>query len=83
MATIQVLGTGCAKCSHLAEQTAKALRDAGRDENVEKITDIVRILEFSPMALPALAVNGRVVCAGSIPSPQQIMQLISPESSAS
>ena len=69
MAIIQILGTGCTKCGYLAANAHKAVHDSGRDDVIEKVTDIVKILDFSPMALPALAINGRVVTAGTLPSP--------------
>jgi small redox-active disulfide protein 2 len=68
MATIQILGTGCSKCGYLAANAQQAVQDAGREDVIEKVTDIVKILDFSPTALPALAINGRVVTAGTLPS---------------
>jgi small redox-active disulfide protein 2 len=76
MATIQILGTGCSKCGYLTANAQKAVEDSGRDDVIEKITDIVKILDFSPMALPALAINGRVVTAGTLPSPEHIRKLL-------
>ncbi len=72
MATIHILGTGCSKCGYLATNAQKAVQDSGRDDVIEKVTDIVKILDFSPMELPALAINGRVVTAGTLPTPEQI-----------
>jgi small redox-active disulfide protein 2 len=76
MATIQILGTGCSKCGYLAANAQKAVQDSGRDDVIEKVSDIVKILEFAPMALPALAINGRVVTAGTLPSPDLIRKLL-------
>ena len=76
MATIQVLGTGCSRCRHLVALTEMAVREAGRDDVVEKVTDIMQILEFKPMALPALAINGRVVTAGTLPTSERIRQFL-------
>lgn len=76
MAKIHVLGTGCAKCGYLLKnaQTAASERQAG--DVVEKIDDIMQMLEFNPIALPALAINGKVVTAGRIPSSAEIMQFL-------
>jgi small redox-active disulfide protein 2 len=76
MATIQVLGTGCARCGYLAANAAQAVTDAGRDDVVEKVTDIMQILSFKPMALPALAIDGKVVSAGTVPTPSEIQQFL-------
>lgn len=76
MATIQILGTGCSRCGHLAQIAERAVRESGRDDVIEKVTDIVKILDFAPMALPALAINGKVVSAGTLPTPEQVRQLL-------
>lgn len=36
----------------------------------------VQVLEFNPSALPALAIDGKVVTVGTLPSPTEIKQLI-------
>jgi small redox-active disulfide protein 2 len=76
MATIQILGTGCSRCGDLAANAVKAVQDDGRDDVVEKVTDIIQILSFQPPALPALAINGKVVSAGNVPTPEQIQQFL-------
>ena len=76
MATIQVLGTGCSKCGHLLKNAEKAVSQLNRNDSVEKVDDIVRILDFTPNALPALAVDGTVVFAGSLPSVAEICEVI-------
>lgn len=76
MATIQVLGTGCSRCGHLLKNAEEAASKLKRNDSVEKIDDIVRILDFNPIALPALAVDGTVVFAGGLPSVAQICEAI-------
>ena len=76
MATIQILGTGCSKCAHLHKAAEQAVKDLDRDDVVEKIDDIVRILDFSPSALPAMAIDGKVVTSGILPTPAQIQEFI-------
>jgi small redox-active disulfide protein 2 len=76
MALIQVLGTGCSKCQVLASNAAQAVHQSQREDRIEKVTDIVKILDFSPAALPALAIDGRVVSAGVLLSPDDIRKLL-------
>ena len=76
MATIQVLGTGCARCGHLATIVERFVKESGRNDAIEKVTDIVKILEFAPMALPALAIDGKVVSYGTLPTPEQMRQFL-------
>ena len=73
---IQILGTGCPKCKKLAENAAAAAQDAGIAYELEKVTDINRILEFDVMLTPALVVNGVVKSAGKVPSPDEIKALL-------
>jgi len=65
---IQVLGTGCPKCKKLADMAEKVARELGLDYEVEKVTDINKIISFGVMATPALAVDGKVVITGKVPS---------------
>jgi hypothetical protein len=50
----------------------QAVREAGIEANVEKVADIVRILELAPWALPALAIDGEVKAAGRLLTPEEI-----------
>lgn len=76
MATIQILGTGCSRCSHLQKNAEQAVKELGHGDVVEKISDIVRILDFSPSALPALAIDGKVITSGTLPTSAQIQEFI-------
>ena len=76
MATIQILGTGCSKCTHLFKNAEDAVQTLGRGDRVEKIEDIVRILDFSPSALPAMAIDGKVVTSGMLSTSKQIQDLL-------
>ena len=55
MAHVQVLGTGCARCAHLMKRAEEAVGQLNQEDSVEKVDDIVKILDFAPTALPALA----------------------------
>lgn len=76
MAKIQILGTGCSKCGCLFRNAQSAANERQAGDVVEKIDDIMQVLEFNPSALPALAIDGKVVTEGTLPSPTEIKQLI-------
>ena len=61
---IKVLGTGCAGCQALCETVRQAVADSGLDATVVKEEDIVKIMSYDVMTLPALVVDGRVVAQG-------------------
>ena len=69
---VQVLGGNCARCRRLYEAARRAVDESGVAAAVEKVTDVARMLDLAPPALPALAVNGRVVAAGHVPSADEI-----------
>jgi small redox-active disulfide protein 2 len=71
-----ILGTGCAKCTRLYELTAQAARELGVTGDIEKITDLKRIMAFGVMTTPALVVDGRVKVSGRLPSLDEIKQLL-------
>jgi small redox-active disulfide protein 2 len=69
---IQILGTGCSKCTYLFQAAEQAVKESGVSATVEKVTDISRILEYSPWALPALAIDGQVKAAGQVMTADEI-----------
>ena len=76
MRKIQILGTGCPKCEKLSENAAAAAERLGIDYNLEKVTEIDRIMSFGVMMTPALVVDGEVVASGSVPSPDEIAKML-------
>lgn len=73
---IQILGTGCAKCKLLAEQTERAVQELGLDTEVEKVTEINEILDFGVMMTPALAIDGKVKIVGKVPAIDELKEML-------
>ena len=76
MKTLQILGTGCAKCHKLAEDTRAAADACGIDYQLEKVTDFTRFADFGVMITPALVVDGKVKVTGRVPSIEEIKKLL-------
>jgi len=76
MKKIQILGTGCAKCQKLADNTKQAADNLGLDYEMEKVTDINQIMSFGVMTTPGLAVDGKVLLTGKVPNPGDIEKLL-------
>jgi len=74
--TIQILGTGCTKCKQLAENAEAAARELGIGYQLEKVTDILKIIEYGVLATPALAVDGKVKLAGKVATAAEIRELL-------
>jgi small redox-active disulfide protein 2 len=77
MSKIQILGTGCRRCTVLYEHTKLATEQLGLDCTIEKVTDIDAIVSYGVLATPALVVDGRVKAAGRVPTAAQIKEMLS------
>ncbi len=73
---IQILGTGCPKCNALAASTEKAAKALGVSYELEKVTDLQRIMSFGVMTTPALVVDGKVKVSGKVPSVDEIKAML-------
>ncbi|MDD5258875.1 MAG: thioredoxin family protein [bacterium] len=69
---LEVLGTGCPKCKKLTELTQEAATELGLSFEIVKVDQINDIMNYGVMITPALAIDGRVVVAGKIPSKEEI-----------
>ena len=76
MTKIQVLGTGCPKCRKLAENARQAAEGLGIEYELEKVTDIARIMDFGVMMTPALAIDGQVKAVGKVPAAEEIQGML-------
>lgn len=71
---IQILGTGCPKCSKLAANAEKAVAEAGASAEIEKVTSVQEIASFGVLFTPALVIDGDVKAAGKVPDVAQIVK---------
>lgn len=74
---IEVLGTGCAKCKTLYENTQRALAQSGKVAEVVKVEDLVSIMKYGVMSTPALVIDGKVVFSGKVASVGEIVGVLS------
>ena len=61
---IKVLGTGCANCKALYATVEKVVKELGIQAEIIKEEDLMKIMEYNVMTLPALVINGKVVAKG-------------------
>ncbi|MGJ8454452.1 thioredoxin family protein [Pseudothermotoga sp. U03pept] len=74
---IEVLGSGCARCKQTTKVMEMAVKELGIDAVVEKVEDINEIVNRGVMATPAVAINGKIVFSGKIPSLEEAKALLS------
>ena len=77
MKKIQILGTGCPKCKKLGDETMQAATELSIAYEIEKVTDMEKIIAFGVMATPALVVDGVVKVAGRVPSTNELKKMLS------
>ncbi len=73
---IEILGTGCAKCKALEEATKQAVAKSGKFAQIEKVEDIMKIMEYGVMSTPGLVIDGKVVSTGKLLSVDEIINLM-------
>lgn len=75
---IQILGSGCDNCKKLYANAESALKQIGIDAELEKVTDIRKIVDMGVMTTPALVIDGKVVSSGKVLTSEEIQSLLSP-----
>ncbi|MFA6508056.1 MAG: thioredoxin family protein [Treponemataceae bacterium] len=76
---VQILGTGCPKCKQLEANARQAIESIAGNAEVEKVTDIDKIMEMGVMMTPALAIDGDVKSVGKILTKDQIIAMLKGE----
>ena len=63
---IKVLGTGCAGCKALYAIVTQVVKELALEAVVTKEEDLMKIMEYNVMTLPALVVDDKVVAKGKL-----------------
>jgi len=69
---IEVLGTGCAKCNKLEAMVRSVADKLGVSYEIMHVCDINAIVQYGVMTPPALAIDGRIVVTGRLPSEAEL-----------
>jgi small redox-active disulfide protein 2 len=72
---IKVLGTGCASCKALYLTVEQTVKELGLTAEIIMEEDLMKIMEYNVMTLPALVVDGKVVAKGKL-SAQEIKAIL-------
>lgn len=73
---IEILGTGCKKCSALEEATKQAVAKISGFYEVVKVDDLVIIMNYGVMNTPGLVIDGKVKSSGKVLSVEEIVKLL-------
>ena len=69
---IKVLGTGCASCKALFNTVQQAVENLGVEARVIKEEDLMKIMSYNVLSLPALVIDEKVVAKGARSLPEVI-----------
>lgn len=61
---IKIVGAGCPSCKQLEADVRKWLTHHAVEAQVERIDDLVEILNYRLLALPGLVIDERIVMMG-------------------
>ncbi|MDD3461823.1 MTH895/ArsE family thioredoxin-like protein [Mesotoga sp.] len=73
---IEIFGSGCPRCKQTEKIMKKAVEELGSDAEVYKVTDMMAIMEKGIVSTPAVAIDGKIVLSGKIPSIDEAKRLI-------
>lgn len=76
MIKIQILGTGCGKCTKLYKNTKMAAIESEIEFEIEKVTELKDIMAMGVMTTPALVVDGELKASGQLLSVEQIEEFL-------
>ena len=76
MKHIRILGPGCPNCRRLAAAVDEVAGELGLDYEIEKVTDITRIIELGVLSPPGLVVDEELKVSGRMPSRDEVRDLL-------
>ena len=73
---IKVLGSGnCSNCETQMEIIKRALTTTGKFAKLEKVVDLVEIMNYGVMSTPAIVIDGEVKARGKVLNEQEVIAL--------
>ncbi len=73
---IEILGKGCARCKQTEKIVRMALEELKIDAVVEKVEDVAQIISRGVVSTPAIAVDGKIVLYGKVPTLEEVKKLL-------
>jgi len=73
---IEILGSGCPKCKATEEVVKKVVKKLRIKAEVGHVYDIDKMAEYGAMMTPAIAIDGKVVFEGKVPTENEVEKII-------
>ncbi len=74
---ITILGSGCSKCRALYATVESALKERNINADLAKEENIIEILKYGTVSLPAVAIDGKVIAQGGRLTKKDIDRILS------
>ncbi|MCB0661942.1 MAG: TM0996/MTH895 family glutaredoxin-like protein [Saprospiraceae bacterium] len=76
MKNIKILGTGCPKCKQTTALVEALVKETGVEATIEKVEDIMDIMQYNIMATPAVVIDEKVAIKGRVPTRSELLELL-------
>lgn len=73
---IKICGPGCANCTKAENIVKEAVREAGTDAKILKITDFAEMAKLGVLSTPAVVIDGKIKCVGKVPAKNEVLEWI-------
>jgi small redox-active disulfide protein 2 len=73
---IKILGSGCPKCKSMATVVNEVVNENDISASIEKVEDIMEIMEYNVLVTPVLVINEKITIKGRVPSPSEVLNLL-------
>jgi small redox-active disulfide protein 2 len=81
--TIKILGTGCTKCKITFDLITELVEQNNINASIEKIEDMMQIMEYNVLSTPAVIINEKLVVFGRVPNKEEILNFINNDTTPS
>jgi len=76
MQKIEILGPGCARCKQTLRVVQHVVEQEGLQVDVVKEESLSRMSALNVMSTPAVAVDGKVMLSGRVPSAEEVRVML-------
>lgn len=73
---VRVFGAGCPRCKMLDRMVMEVIAAKGLNVDYQYVTDVREIAAAGILGSPALAINGKIVAVGNVPSRAQLEKIL-------
>lgn len=76
---IEIAGPGCFRCIKTEGNVKEALKELGKEAEVEHIFDVAEFVKRGVVFTPAVIIDGEIVTSGKIPTVDELKGIITKE----